>query len=634
MSDSNFSRVYPPAQRQLLDGGLNNKFEKSIIEGNESPDCLNVVFSNGKVSTRGGTSKLNTTSVGSFVCDGIYTRHNNANAETMTVWFNGTHYTLGTTTFTTTPSGQSVFTAGIRVASAQYENHIFYGNGGSIPYKYNGTDFTRHGVYEPTTTSTVASQATGSLTGPYSYKVTFVNSQSVESDVGPVSNTFTAASATLRLTSIPVAAQSWGINARRIYRTETAGSTYLRLTTLNDNTTTQYDDNNLDATLGVEAPTDNGVPPLYNACVYHSNRLFMNDPANPNFVWYSELANPYTVASTNFIRAGDNTSDIVKGFGVYENHLYVYCENSVWLIYMNSTDPDEWTLLKTKSAYGSKSPFGMFNFGYKQMFPAVQNDKFVGFVALQGVNVDPTVSVLSGGAAGSEISSDKIEPSIFDVSESMVGNISSLVYKNQAWIAVTSGSGNLTNNKIFLFDFSISNVAKDQKFSWAPFDGIAPAQFAVYGGNIYYGSATANGFVYQADTSTYADSGVAIDSYFWTKEFSGLDTDFNLQKDFRYLNILVDKLGDYSMDINYKVDSDIGDGNLVTLSLNPGGSLWGTMEWGTDSWGGGTEQSEHRLYLANARGKRIQFKFSNQETINQGFGVHGLNFRYNIKGYR
>jgi hypothetical protein len=58
------------------------------------------------------------------------------------------------------------------------------------------------------------------------------------------------------------------------------------------------------------------------------------------------------------------------------------------------------------------------------------------------------------------------------------------------------------------------------------------------------------------------------------------------------------------------------------------------MEWGTDSWGGGVDQEDVRFDLGTARGKRIQFKFSNQNAADQRFKVHGLNYAYNLKGLR
>jgi len=148
---SNFEVKYPSNGKQItFDGGMNNKFSKQLLEDNESPDCMNVVFGDRSVETRGGTDKLNTTSVGTFACDGIYTRHANSGAETMVAWYGGTLYGLATTTFVAVASATSVYTAGQRVSATEYQDYMFFGNGASTPYKYNGTDFTRHGIPAPT----------------------------------------------------------------------------------------------------------------------------------------------------------------------------------------------------------------------------------------------------------------------------------------------------------------------------------------------------------------------------------------------------------------------------------------------------------------------------------------------------
>lgn len=624
-------KVYPAGGHIVFDGGKNSKFERALIPDNESPDCANVIFDAGSVETRQGYSKLNTASVGSFACDGLYTRHDSDGSETMCAFYGGHFFTVNGTSMVTVPSAQSVFTAGVRMAACEQEDYLFMGNGGQIPYKWNGAEFTRHGVYPPTTTSTVASQGTGVLTGDFTYKVTTVNSNLVESDVGPVTATFTAASATLRVSSIPTFAASYGVNARRLYRSD--AGTWKRVTTISDNTTTTFDDNVTTAALGVAAPTDNGVPPKYNACIYHQNRLFVNDPANPNLVWYSELGNPYTFASTNFRNIGDSSGDIVRGFGVYDNSVVVYCDKSVWLIYMPETDDSTWLDIRVQTPFGSKSQFAPFNFNDKQMFAAMQNDKFVGFAAIKGNAGAPSATLLTTLGVGSELQSDRVEPDMFNVSESLVGQISAIVYKNKAWITVPYGSNATANNRVYHFDFSISNLSKKQEGSWVPFTGMSATQFTIWDGNLYFGSSTANGYIYQAENGLYSDDGAAIDSYYWTKEFAGQPGDEHLEKDFRYANILIDNSGSYYMNLTYRVDSDSGIGTTNQINLDPGGSQWGTMEWG-ENWGGGLDQDEDRVYLGTSRGQRIQFKFSNQNTVNQKFKVHWMNFAYNIKGFR
>jgi len=630
---SGFRLVFPKDGRMTYDGGLNTKYERSIIADNESPDCANVRFSNGSVATRTGIKKFNTQAIGSFSGDYLGVRHSDAGAETMIAGAGGSFWYASNTTFVTIPSSQSLFTAGVKFGSSEYENYLFLGNGGQIAYKYGGAEFNRHGIYPPTATPTTTSQAVGVLTGAYTYKITNVNTALVESDVGPVSTTLTVAAGTIRVT-LQTFAVSFGVAARNVYRTVTSGAVYKRVATVSDHTSTTYDDNIADASLGVTAPTDLGVPPKYNVIRYHQNRLFCNDTDNPNYIFYSELNNPYSFASTNFIKIGDGTSDLVRGIALYGNNLLVTCVNSCHLIYMPTTDDADWVTTRLKVPFGSKSPYGSVEINESVMYPAVQNNKFVGFAKMQGIGVQPSTTFLTTETAGSLLESDRIEPNMFTIQEDYVGNIYGIVYNNVAYFSVTNGTSQTTNNKIWVYEFDLDNLSKSQQASWNPDTGINANGFTIYDGNMYFISSTANGFVYQNEvTDQYNDDGVAIDSYYWTKEIavSGENATFN---DYRYVKMLVDQAGDYSMDLGYRVDSDSGDGDIQEVNLDPGGSLWGTMVWGVDLWGGGSDQDDKKLFLGNKRGERIQFKFSNQNVLNQRFKVHGMKFFYNAKAFR
>jgi len=630
------SKIYPNRSRIHFDGGLNNKFERSVIEDNESPDCQNVIFDEGSVETRGGTSKLNATSVGSYACDGLYTRHDNSGSETMVAWFGGSLYDLQGDSFTTIGSAQSIYTAGERVHAAEYENYMFFCNGNNTPYKYGGSgdDFTRHGIPSPASAVTASTAATGTaLTGDYRYAFTYVNSALVEGDISPISTTFAAASENILVSEIDVAPQSYGVSARNLYRTITSGATYLRVATINDNTTTTYEDAIIDDDLGVEAPSDNGEPPSFSGIVYHQARLFMIDPDN-NLIWYSELANPYVVKSTNFIRIGDNTFDIPQSLAVYDNSIVVFCKDNPWIIYMPTTDPTGWTQQRVRANYGCMSPAGPFKFQNKVMFPAIENSKLVGFAAIEGQTIDPSASLLTSSAVGSEMQSDKIEPDVFNIQEGIyLDDIESIVYKNKAYITCTYGSGNIKNNRIYLFDFSLGRI-KNQPYAWTPWTGLGANSFTVYDGDLYYASSDADGFVYEMNTAAYNDDGSAIDSYFWTKEYTGQPGDENYFKDYRYCQLFFELSGAWFMNFTKRIDSDSGEGDTQTVDLTPPGSVWGTMVYGTDLWGGGSDEGEERIYLSPTRGKRIQYKFSNQNTADQKFKVVGMNFVYNVKGLR
>jgi hypothetical protein len=633
---SDFDVLYPPKGKLTFDGGQNTKYERSLIPDNESPACFNVVFSNGAVGTRGGSTKLNTTAVGSFAVDGLYTRRDITGAETMVAFAGGTAWALtGATTFTTIASAQSVFTAGVRVGTAQYENHMFIGNGYVTPYKYNGTAFTRHGVPAPSSGLTGAVSATGGTfpAATFYYKVTYLNSQTVQGDVSTISTAFAVgANGSVELSGIPVAPQSHGVNSRRIFRASGAAGTFQLIATIANNTTTTFSDTYFPAS--TDAPTDQGEPPRYSVIVYHQGRLWCNDLANPNFVWYSEVLEPYTFKATNFRPLGNASFDLVKGLEVYQNGVLVLCERGDFLIQTPSADPADWRDIKIPTAYGSKSPFGCFNYNGKLMFPAMENDKFVGFAAVAGSTLDPQATDLDVTLAGSDLKSDRIEPEMFDVVETAVGNISSICFKNRAFIALTQGSGNTANNRVFLFDYSASNLKKRQEASWAPLKGLNISQFTVFNGRLYGGSSLADGFIHQIDTTSYADNATAIDSYFWTKEFAGVEGHEDFDKDFRFATLLVEMAGAYQMTLNWRVDSDNGEGTSRTIDLDPGGSTWGDLVWGVGNWDAGKGQMQVRIPLGPARGKRIQFKFSNQNALNQRFKVHWMTFTYNLKGKR
>ena len=628
--------ISPAKGRYFFDGGLNTKFQRSIIADNESPSCQNVVFTNGKVATRNGFKLLNTTPVATAAIDGLYVRHSNSGAKTMIAFCNGSAWALGgTSTFTTIASAQSVFTAGIRVGAAEYQNHLFVGNGGVIPYKWNGTDWTRHGVYPATTTMAVVTGAGGNPNGAYTYKMTYVNTQSVESDVGPITATLTVVSSKVEISTIPVAPQSFGVSSRRIYRTVTSGSVYKLLTTIADNTTTTYSDDIADSSLGATAPSDHGVPPKYSTIVYHRDRLFCNDPANPNFVNYSNLQEPYTFGALNIRRFGDNTADIVRALAVDGENVVIFGDSSIEIIYMPDTTDSNWLNIRVKADFGCKSPYGIVRYDNGLLFPAMQNNQFIGFAHLTGDAVAPSATFLTISTAGSSLLSDKIEPNMTAIKDSDVGNISGMVYENKAYFSMPATSASTENDVVYVFDFTISDLSKKTPYSWVPWTGLRPSQLVEYNGLIYYGDSRANGSIYYENVGVYSDvSTTAIDSYYWTKEFGGNEGDFSYTKDFRTANILVDLAGDYFMNVSARVDSDSGSGNVQTINLDPGGTLWGTMVWGTSTWGGGNLQSLERLDLGTLSGNRIQFKFDNQNTAGQKFGVHSLNFLANIKGYR
>lgn len=630
---SGYRKVYAV---ENLDGGLNNKYNRTFIDDSESPDALNVVFDDvGSVATREGFAKFNTTSVGSFAGDGVFaTRFNNGNS-TMLAWWNGSMYQAGTlNTFTTVPSAQSVFTAGTRVDAHMFQNLMFFGNGGSVPYKYNGTDFTRMGVEVPNSLPTVATSSAGVLSGAYAYKIAYENSYVVWGDVSSATTTINVAGGVrVLLTSLPVAPQSYGVAKRRIYRTTTSGTTFLFVATVADNSTTTYEDNIADGSLGAGAPTDNGLPPNWKYARIHQQRVWcVEDVSNPQRLWYSDLGNPYVFASTNYLQIDAGDGEKITGIGIHGNSIVIYKEASIWINYMEDTTPSNWVLVKTNSKYGGASHYSITDYKDKQLFIGQRYGVIAGMFAFKGVGVSQDAVRLDTVGMYSDAVSDRIEPDVLTYNKSYTNLSCAIEFENKVWVGVPYDTST-SNNRVYQFDFMrVANQLGEG--SWIPFTGINPACFVIFNNKLYFQSDTANGRVYQLEAGVYNDDGAAIDSYFWTKVWSGHKGDEDWHKDWRWIELTIGTLGNWMMDVAYRLDDDDSVGSTKTVSLDPGGSLWGTMIWGTDVWGGGTNRAFAKVYFATSTGKRIQIKFANQNVANQAFKVIRMSLYYNKRGIR
>jgi len=94
--------------------------------------------------------------------------------------------------------------------------------------------------------------------GAHRYLATFVTADG-ETQAGTVSSAVTVADKTVNgqvaLTAIPIGGPL--VTSRKLYRTAAAGSTYLLLATIANNTDTTYTDNIADSSLGAGAPSAN-----------------------------------------------------------------------------------------------------------------------------------------------------------------------------------------------------------------------------------------------------------------------------------------------------------------------------------------------------------------------------------------
>lgn len=105
--------------------------------------------------------------------------------------------------------------------------------------------------------ATLAAGAAGSPNGAYKAQVTFVNAAG--ETTGGVEFTISVTNTHIAWSAIPLGPS--GTTARKLYRTAAAGAsgTEKLVTTIADNTTTTFDDNVVDGSLGVAIPATNGA---------------------------------------------------------------------------------------------------------------------------------------------------------------------------------------------------------------------------------------------------------------------------------------------------------------------------------------------------------------------------------------
>jgi hypothetical protein len=276
---------------------------------------------------------------------------------------------------------------------------------------------------------------------------------------------------------------------------------------------------------------------------------------------------------------------------------------------MPDTTAANWILIKTDAKYGCGSHRSIVNYGGSQIYLALRNSKIVGFYGLRGGTAQPQ-------------------------QESYGINVAGLEFKNKIYFCVTKGTGNTTNNRIYVYDLHKRSKSGRIIGSWVPWTGLNINQFIVYDGKLYGASSTANGFVYQLEDGTYNDDSAAIDSYIWTKEFDEAAGDRDYEKDFRTAHFEVENTGDFDMGLSYRADSQDASGELTKINLDSGGNNWNTLKWGDDNWDAGVNRKNVKIALGGFRGKRIQFRFDNRNTADSWFKVIIGRFYYNRRGLR
>lgn len=601
-----------------FDGGLNTKVTSLQGDANESPDLQNVVFDYlGAVETRNGYRLLNSAQVGigntepPFAVDLLHSYRSNTGSELLTArysLFKGTDFDIVT-------ESTGVFSAGIRVHAVNNLDYAFLSNG-TAKYKYNGTDFTIWGVPNATTaavSSIVSGNSTlAGVTGvtDYAYRFAYINSTNVESPASPV-KTFTVSGTcspvNLSFNSI---ATSAGVNYISIYRNDFL----LNVVTASVGICS---DTHQTLTVARDQAIIDSRPPNIDIFLYHDGYMF-GAIANSTDLYYSGINNPESWDPEDYIRVGNDDGYTIRALAIYNNGLIIakddgYGNGNVYVLYMPDSNPENWSLELLDLSYGSISPKAICRFGT--------------FLMMLNKNGIYDLSSVSMGIIDSAPISWKIEPDIKTFVATYLDKTVALTYKNKLWISVPYLSGS-ENNRVYQYDFV---RGKDQTTAgaWSRFVGLSIKDMCIHQGALY--STDYDGYVYELDTG-YNDNGVAIDSYYKTMHIYGIDKHKENMKVWRYIYVTVETSGAWYLDVSYLGDFASTYEGSSLVSLDGGGSSWGTAVWGISTWGSAKQQKVVKIPI-HIVAKAIQLRFRTYG-LNEHFKVYSVTLHYNLRGAR
>lgn len=624
-------RQKPELSIDRLDGGLNKKDGPSYIDDTESPSCLNVTFGDrGSVETREGTSYYSQyfetkAGDGGTVYQG-----------TMVVWYGGKMYRMSGNTGVVVSDASGAFTEGQQVAYEQYQDILFCSDGTNGPYRYEGgQSFYNMGIDVPSAPTAVCDAANGSAVsaGTYVYGVTFVNTHVAEGEIGSASADVTlATTSTVNVTEIPTGTDIQGVASRYIYRRPASASTWGFVKEITDNTTTSFTDSVANADVGGEPPTDASSPKPFSAIRLHKERLWMPDDDNETLLRYTEFDVPFVSKALNFVQLAKGDGSNIRAIGVQNDLITAFKANSIFVLDMS--DPTDDTTIQVIKSPANGGIVGMRAFVEEEngiIFMMERNKHIIGLGYLSGIGLVNT----QDNFLVSKVLTKKIEEDILQYPPGVWSKIAMTTFKNRIYIAVPATQSSTTLDGILLFD--VNRIVYDDNTdpgSWAPWDGVVGSNdFMVFDDKLYSVCSGAIGSILQFNNGSYTDAdGSAINSYWWSKELGGSLESWI--KDFRHVVVWFERLGSYFMNLKIRLDGNEGAGDTYQIDLTPSGALWNNAQWNNAVWGPASQRIETENAVGPKLGKRIQVGFDNQNTAGQGFKIHSLKVRFNLRRQR
>lgn len=377
---------------------------------------------------------------------------------------------------------------------------------------------------------------TGTLTGTYSYKVTFVAQNGEESDASSESSQIVLNGSMGTLTSIPMGDAR--TSARNIYRIGNLLTVHYLVGSIQDNRSTTYADNLPDLSalstgviLSGEVPGDYPNSRLGNQSVrfpvYHYDRVFWINPSQPNQLIWSKPLNGFAYPDINTVDVG-NSSAITRHVSIFGELIILKADQSVWRL--TGTDESSFDLSQTPSSSGTDLPFTVATM--PDRIPFMNR---LGLWVFNGYSSIPFTSKLDLWFK----QLDRTNVSLFGVNGFHPPEVSSMnvpknfeaVANSEKFVLAYAEAGQTKNNAILSFDVKHNNITKRQLGTAFPLSlSMDPTNGYVYVGDTNgfisllddWNGATQNGANVNFDFQTsYIDLQRGSNKSIWALEFYG-----------------------------------------------------------------------------------------------------------------
>lgn len=228
----------------------------------------------------------------------------------------------------------------------------------------------------PTAAPTVAVGSGGALTGVYQVKYTFAI-RDLDENIVAESGFSTSASVTLTADKLAVSNLQLltGLTAanyddryevvRRVYRTAAGGSTYFLWYTVEDNTTTNFEDDTSDAAISaIAADSLSTIPFLSHIASFHDRMFGVDDSTDRERLLYSEAGLRWAWPTDNFFQMPQVKGDAQSGItALMPRKDALGIAKSSMLISLTGTDDSDFriTILSTTIGCVSQETCASYN---------------------------------------------------------------------------------------------------------------------------------------------------------------------------------------------------------------------------------------------------------------------------------